>query len=219
LGLLCIVASAVLEIDAGLFEAFALFLATLWIAGLLLLAIYAVITAVNARCSPLFVLNAEREPLILALATDNPFVALYSSMEALRERFGVPREISDTVAPFGVVANQHGQILLFSVLVGFLAQIYGTDLGIGSVAILAVGCMVGGAAAVGGGAILAPIIAPVLLAAGIPVALAPIILATTQPVAAPLGSMLTVKATNTLAVLTAAGKSAPNAATASELEK
>jgi len=81
-----------------------------------------------------------------------------------------------------------------------------------------VGCIVGGAAAVGGGAILAPIIAPVLLAAGIPVALAPVILATTQPVAAPLGSMLTVKATNTLAVLTGAPGRALEQSAESEAE-
>jgi proton glutamate symport protein len=206
LGLFCIVASATVEVDREMFAAFARFLLTLWIAGLILLLIYAVITAVTARCSPLFVLSAEREPLILALATDNPFIALYSSMETLREQFGVRRELSDTIAPFGVVANQHGQILLFSVLVGFLAQLYDIHLGPGDLAVLAIGCMVGGTAAVGGGAILAPVIAPVLLGAGIPAALAVVVFATTQPLAAPLGSMLTVKATNMLAVLTSAGE-------------
>lgn len=209
LGLFCIVSSAVTEIDPEMFAAFAQFLLTLWIAGLVLLLIYAVLTAIFARRSPLFVLNAEKEPLILALATDNPFVALYSSMEVLRLQFGVRRELSDTVAPFGVVANQHGQILLFSVLVGFLAQLYDVQLGPGDLAVLAFGCIVGGAAAVGGGAILAPVIAPVLLGASIPVALAGVVLATTQPLAAPIGSVLTVKATNMLAVLTGAGETEP----------
>lgn len=218
LGLFAIVAAAVSEIDRQLFGAFALFLATLWIAGLLLILVYAIITAIGAGCSPMFVLGAEREPLILALATDNPFVALYSSIEALRERFGVARAISDTVAPFGVVANQHGQILLFAVMSGFLAQVYGVELNLGDLMVIAVGCIVGGAAAVGGGAILAPIIAPVLLAAGIPVALAPVILATTQPVAAPLGSMLTVKATNTLAVLTGSAGREPGPCAESDAE-
>lgn len=209
LGLFCIVATAVTEIDTEIFGALARFLLTLWIAGVVLLLIYAVFTAIGARRSPIFVLNAEKEALILALATDNPFVALYSSMEALRLKFGIRRELSDTVAPFGVVANQHGQILLFSVLAGFLAQLYGVQLGPGDVVVLAIGCIVGGAAAVGGGAILAPVIAPVLLGAGIPAALATVVLATTQPVAAPLGSLLTVKATNMLAVLTGAAKREP----------
>ncbi len=206
LGLFCIVASAVTEIDSTMFAAFAQFLLTLWVAGLVLTLIYAAMTAICVRRSPLFVLNAEKQPLILALATDNPFVALYSSMEVLRLQFGVRRELSDTVAPFGVVANQHGQILLFSVLVGFMAQLYDVQLGPGDLAVLAFGCIVGGAAAVGGGAILVPVIAPVLLGVGIPVALAGVVLATTQPLAAPLGSMLTVKATNMLAVLTSAGE-------------
>ncbi len=209
IGLFAIVAAAVVEIDTEMFAAFARFLLTLWVAGLALILIYAVITAVSARRSPLFVLNAQKEPLILAFATDNPFVALYSSIEALREQFGVRRELSDTVAPFGVVANQHGQILLFAVLVGFLAQLYDIQLGPGELVVLTIGCVVGGAAAVGGGAILAPVIAPVLLGAGVPTVLAAVVLATTQPLTAPLGSMLTVKATNMLAVLTAAGERKP----------
>jgi hypothetical protein len=58
---------------------------------------------------------------------------------------------------------------------------------------------------VGGGAALAPILAPVLLGAGVPGALAVVVLATTQPVVANLSSTLTVMATCNLAVLTSRG--------------
>jgi hypothetical protein len=65
------------------------------------------------------------------------------------------------------------------------------------------GVILSGAAAVGGGAALAPIFAPVLLGVGVPDALAVVILATTQPAIANLSSTLTVQATCNLAVLTA----------------
>ena len=65
------------------------------------------------------------------------------------------------------------------------------------------GAMIAGTAAVGGGAVLAPIMAPILIGAGIPDALALVVLATTQAVIAPLASVLTVQATCNLAVLTA----------------
>jgi hypothetical protein len=56
---------------------------------------------------------------------------------------------------------------------------------------------------VGGGAALAPILAPILLNAQIPDALAVVVLATTQPAVAPLVSLLTVLGTAALTVITA----------------
>jgi hypothetical protein len=56
---------------------------------------------------------------------------------------------------------------------------------------------------------LVPILAPILLNAQIPDALAVVVLATTQPAVAPLVSLLTVLGTATLTVVTAKpGKSA-----------
>jgi Na+/H+-dicarboxylate symporter len=116
--------------------------------------------------------------------------------------------VADTITPFGVLANQHGQVLLFSFTSVFIAQVYGVELGLGGIAILGLGCVIAGAAAVGGGAALAPILAPVLLGADVPSALAVVVLATTQPVVANLSSALTVQATCNLAVLTARGQPA-----------
>ena len=65
--------------------------------------------------------------------------------------------------------------------------------------------MIAGAAAVGGGAALAPILAPVLLAGGVPDALAVVVLSTTQSVVANLSSTLTVMGTCNLTALTARG--------------
>jgi hypothetical protein len=65
--------------------------------------------------------------------------------------------------------------------------------------------VISGAAAVGGGAALAPILAPVLLASGVPDALTVVVLSTTQSVVANLSSTLTVMGTCTLTVLTTRG--------------
>lgn len=216
IGLFCIVAYNVSQAQQELLEALVQYVAFYWVAGILVLLIHVVVLSIATRTPPWRPLVAFKSALILAFATDNPFVALYSAIEALQKEYEVPRAVADTLVPFGVLANQHGQVLLFSFTGVFVAQVYGVALGLGGLATLGLGCIIAGAAAVGGGAALAPIIAPVLLGAGVPSALAVVVLATTQPAVANLSSMLTVQATCNLAVLTARGQPA---APASEPEE
>ncbi len=206
LGLFCIVAYHMSEADTELLLALATFVGGFWVAGVLVLLVQLGVLAFVCRMAPWRPLVALKTPLILAFATDNPFVALKSAIESLQESFKVPREVADTIVPFGVLANQHGQIVLFAFTAIFLGQLYGIDFDLPTLVALALGVTISGAAAVGGGAVLAPILAPVLLGAGIPDALAIVIFATTQPAVANLGSTLTVQATCSLAVLTARGR-------------
>lgn len=212
IGLFCIVGASIAEADTKLLLALINYVIYFYVAGILVLAVYFFAMAVVAKKAPWTAFADLKAPLVLAFATDNTFIALYSAIEALQERFGVRREIADTIAPFGIVANQHGQILLFTFTSAFLVQIYGIDLGVGDTAILALGCIVAGTAAVGGGPVLAPILAPVLLGAGVPDALAFVVLTTAAPAVARVASTLTVTATCTLAVLTAKGAPDPAAA-------
>ena len=205
IGLFCIVAYHISEADTELLVALATFIGGFWVAGLLVLAIHLGVLSAVCRIPPWQPLIALKTPLILAFATDNPFVALKSAIESLQEHFDVEREVADTIVPFGVLANQHGQIVLFAFMTMFLAQLYGVTVGPVELIIVALGVVLSGAAAVGGGAALAPILAPVLLGLGVPDALAIVIFATTQPAVANLGSTLTVQATCNLAILTSRG--------------
>ena len=206
IGLFCIVAYHISEANTELLVALATFIGGFWVAGLLVLAIHLGVLSAVCRIPPWRPLIALKTPLILAFATDNPFVALKSAIESLQEHFQVEREVADTIVPFGVLANQHGQIVLFAFTTVFLAQLYGAELGPVNLIIVALGVVMSGAAAVGGGAALAPILAPVLLGLGVPDALAIVIFATTQPAVANLGSTLTVQATCNLAILTSRGR-------------
>ncbi|MDJ0850725.1 MAG: cation:dicarboxylase symporter family transporter [Myxococcota bacterium] len=210
LGLFCIVAYNVSQANKDLLRALVSYVAFYWLAGIVLLLLHVLILALATRTAPWRPLVALKTPLILAFATDNPFVALYSAIESLQKDYAVSRAVADTIVPFGVLANQHGQVLLFAFTSVFIAQVYGVELGFGGLATLGLGCMIAGAAAVGGGAALAPILAPVLLGAEVPTALAVVVLATTQPAVANLSSMVTVQATCNLAVLTARGAAAPD---------
>lgn len=203
LGLFCIAAANMANADQELLKALLRYVGYMYLAGLLTIIGLSVLLGMISRKTPWRVLADLKHPLIVAYATDNPLVALYSAMQALRDSFGVDRRVSDTVAPFGVIANQHGQVLLFTSTVFFLAQVYGVPLGISGIAIVAVACLISGATAFGGGAALAPIMAPILLSAEIPNSLSVVVLATTQAAVAPLCSLVTVLGTAALAVITA----------------
>lgn len=204
-GLYCIVAYHISEADTKMLAALATFVGGYWVAGLLVVIIHVCVLSLVCRMAPWQPLIALKTPLILAFATDNPFVALKSAIDALQTHFKVEREVADTIVPFGVLANQHGQIVLFAFTAMFMVQLYGVELSVPGLIALYLGVTISGAAAVGGGAALAPILAPVLLGAGVPDALAVVLLATTQPMVANLGSLLTVQATCNLAVLTSRG--------------
>ena len=195
IGLFCIVAYHISEADTELIVALATFVGGFWVSGILVLLIHLGVLAAVCRMAPWQPLIALKTPLILAFATDNPFVALKSAIDSLQTHFNVEKEVADTIVPFGVLANQHGQVVLFTFMAMFLAQLYGVELGVASLITLALGVIISGSAAVGGGAALAPILVPLLVGLGIPDALAIVIFATTQPAVANLGSVLTVQAT------------------------
>jgi proton glutamate symport protein len=202
-GLFALGAAHVAEANRELLIALLRYVGYFYLAGLTAVAGLTAFLSIVCRRTPWRILSDLKEPLVVAFATDNPLVALYSAIEALQERFGVDRRIVDTVTPFGVLANQHGQVLLLTFTVLFLAQVSGVSLGAAAIVIIAASCLISGAAAVGGGAALAPILAPILLNAQIPDALAVVVLATTQPAVAPLVSLLTVLGTAALTVITA----------------
>jgi proton glutamate symport protein len=205
LGLFCIVAYHASHTDTELVKTLVRYVAYYWVAGILVLLIQLIVLSVVTGTAPWTPLLRLKTPLLLAFATDNPFVALYSAVESLQNDYRVSRPIADTIVPFGVLANQQGQVLLFAFTAVFVAQVHGVALGPDKLMILGLGCVIAGAAAVGGGASLAPILAPVLLAGGVPDALALVVLSTTQSVVANLSSTLTVMGTCNLTVLTARG--------------
>jgi proton glutamate symport protein len=202
LGLFALGAAHVAEADRELLGALVRYVGYFYLAGLLAVAGLTAVLSIVCRKAPWRVLSDLSQPLVIAFATDNPLAALYSAIEVLQERFGVDRSVVDTVTPFGVLANQHGQVLLLTFTVLFLAQVYGISLGTAATIIVAVSCLISGAAAVGGGPALATILAPILLNAKIPDALAVVVLATTQPAVAPMVSLLTVLGTAALTVIT-----------------
>ena len=201
IGLLVLIASSVSQVQMAVLAALLWLVGTIWLSAAVLLILYFAAMALAQRRSIFGIASDLKEPMGLAFVTDNPLVALYASIETLTEKFHTKREFAEAVAPFGVLANQHGQIVLLTGVSLFLAQLYGTALTPTTLGMLGLATVLSGAAAVGGGPTLVPILAPILAILGAPDALAVVVLSTTQAIVAPVCSVVTVGATCALASL------------------
>lgn len=209
-GLLLFISGVVAQIDPEVLLALTKFVVAFYVGGVILMAVYLLVFWLAVRGPIVATLAKLSNPNVLAFMTNNPIVALPSTLDTLERDYGVDRRVPDLVIPFGIFANQHGAVFLLSFLTVFLAQIYVIDLAFQDYLVIAIGSIVAGATAVGGGAVLIPTIAPILGAVGLPVSLALVVLATTDNIIGPVRTVLTLQANVTLTVVTARrGKEMP----------
>ena len=209
-GLLFLIAGVVSQTSVETLLALTKFVGFFYVGGVILMIVYMVLFWLAVRGPVIAALSKLSNTNVLAFMTNNPIIALPVALETLERDYGVDRRVPDLVIPFGIFANQHGAVFLLSFLTVFLAQIYVIDLSIQDYLVIAVGSIIAGATAVGGGAVLIPTVAPILGAVGIPTPLALVVLATTDNIIGPVRTVLTLQSNITLTVLTARpGKEMP----------
>ena len=209
-GLLFLIAGVVSQTSVETLLALTKFVGFFYVGGVILMIVYMVLFWLAVRGPVIAALSKLSNTNVLAFMTNNPIIALPVALETLERDYGVDRRVPDLVIPFGIFANQHGAVFLLSFLTVFLAQIYVIDLSIQDYLVIAVGSIIAGATAVGGGAVLIPTVAPILGAVGIPTPLALVVLATTDNIIGPVRTVLTLQSNITLTVMTARpGKEMP----------
>ncbi len=209
-GLLFFIAGVVAEIDAETLLALTKFVVDFYIGGLILMAVLMFLFWRAVRGPLLPTLGKLSNPNMLAFMTNNPIVALPATLDMLEQNYGVDRRVPDMIIPFGIFANQHGAVFLLSFLTMYLAQIYVIDLALQDYVVIAVGSIIAGATAVGGGPVLIPTVAPILGAVGIPTSMALVVLSTTDNLIGPVRTVTSLQANITLTVMAARrGKEKP----------
>ncbi len=135
---------------------------------LLLLAVYLTFLKLVIGRSPLQFLKDTRDVLLLAFSTSSSAAVMPLSIRTAEDKLGVRPAISQFVIPLGATINMNGTALYQAVATVFLAQVYGVDLSMGSMALvvaMAVGASIGSPATPGVGIV---ILAMVLQTVGIP---------------------------------------------------
>jgi len=118
--------------------------------------------------SPSAFLRNTRDVLLLAFSTSSSAAVMPLSIRTAEDKLKVRPSISQFVIPLGATINMNGTALYQAVATVFLAQVYGIDLSMGSMALvvaMAVGASIGSPATPGVGIV---ILAMVLQTVGVP---------------------------------------------------
>jgi Na+/H+-dicarboxylate symporter len=144
------------------------YVATVLLGLLIMFAVYMLILKLFASQQPTFFLKNTKDVLLLAFSTSSSAAVMPLSIRAAQDKLAVRPSIAQFVIPLGATINMNGTALYQSVATVFLAQVYGIDLNMASMALvvaMAVGASIGSPATPGVGIV---ILSMVLTTVGIP---------------------------------------------------
>ena len=129
---------------------------------------YGVLVKVLANFPPALFFRKVSPVLVTSLSTSSSSATLPTTIKVTTEELGVPERLSGFVLPLGATINMNGTSLFVTVVVVFLAQVFGVPLGVSTqltIVLFAVLTAIG-AAGVPSGSL--PIIVVVLMHVGLP---------------------------------------------------
>lgn len=165
-GLLC---NITIKIGFDAISSMSMYVLTVILGLLLLLCFYLTIVYFVANIKPLDFLSKIREVQLMAFSTSSSAAVMPLSMKTAEDKLNVPTTISKFVIPLGATVNMDGTAIYQVCAAIFLTQLYGLDLSLVEVVILAlttVGASIGAPSTPGVGIV---ILATILQGIGVPV--------------------------------------------------
>lgn len=161
---------AQISVQAGLDALLAMsaYMGTVILGLFLLLVFYLLIVALLARRNPFEFLAKIREVQLLAFSTSSSAAVMPLSIKTAQQKLHVARPVAQFVVPLGATVNMDGTALYQVIAAVFLTQVYGIDLTLAQLALLAattVGASVGAPSTPGVGIV---ILATIVQGLGVP---------------------------------------------------
>jgi Na+/H+-dicarboxylate symporter len=144
------------------------YIGTVLLGLLLLLMFYLLVVFVIAGRNPVSFLKDIREAQLLAFSTSSSAAVMPLSMKTAEEKLQVSKPVSQFVIPLGATVNMDGTALYQVIAAVFLTQVYGIDLTLGQLSLLAattVGASIGSPSTPGVGIV---ILATIVQGIGVP---------------------------------------------------
>lgn len=187
LGLLCLLADQISRVGNEMMLAMLKLVVLFYVCALFLIAVYSILIWLSVGGPYLRSLIALKETIMVALGTSSSFASIPSALRGLQKGLGLEKRTTDLVVPIGISLNPHGSVMHFAIATVFIAQIYGTALGIKGFFIVLFGSIFAGLAAsgapgLGGLSMIALALDPL----GLPTRVAVILLAAIDPVIDPI---------------------------------
>lgn len=220
IALMSIMAVQVANLGPAMLVAMGKFVAYVYATSVFLIGVAAVVVATVYRIPFREQLTALKDTLVIAFGTRSNIAAMPSLMTALRYPLRVPAHLVNLVVPLGLLMCRYSMVVVFTLVLCFLAQLYFIRLGPYDLAILSVGSIVGAVATAGmptqaSLGVLSVVAAPL----GIPLEPAIILLLAAGPVMDPVICMLDVYVNGMAGVVISKTKSAQTLLPDRELER
>ncbi len=164
-GLLC---DVTIRIGINAVLGMSVYVVTVILGLLLLLAVYVLIVKLVSGKSPKEFLSAIREAQLLAFSTSSSAAVMPLSMKTAHEKLGVRKSIAQFIVPLGATVNMDGTALYQVIAAVFLTQVFGIDLTMSDLLLLTattIGASIGSPSTPGVGIV---ILATILQGIGVP---------------------------------------------------
>lgn len=164
-----LLASITIKIGFDAISSMSIYVFTVILGLVLLLCFYLSIVYFIAKVKPLDFLSKIREVQLMAFSTSSSAAVMPLSMKTAEDKLNIPSPISKFVIPLGATINMDGTALYQVCAAIFLTQLFGVDLSLIEIVILAittVGASIGAPSTPGVGIV---ILATILQQIGVPV--------------------------------------------------
>lgn len=148
-GLLFIIAGQIAGTGLDLMMAMFKFTALIHLIALAMMAVSGIVIAAQSKLSFARSLQALKESLTIAFGTQNSIATMPSVLDTLRNRFMLDADSVNLVVPLGIVVCRYSMVMIYSLGLIFIAQLYGVDLGIQSLLIILAGSVLTAVAGAG----------------------------------------------------------------------
>ncbi|NOQ35611.1 MAG: cation:dicarboxylase symporter family transporter [Methylococcaceae bacterium] len=196
-GLLCLFAGQIAQVGIEIVWATAQLILYIYIACIIVMAAYSFVVWWQSRATHSYLesLAALKQPLLVALGTSSSLATIPAALSALKENLNAEKNTCDLLVPLGFTINPPGTVLHFSIASVFIAQLYGTELGMSEMSIILVGSILAGLAASSApGVVGLSMIAMTLDPLGLPTNIAIILLVAIDPIVDPILTAVNVHA-------------------------
>lgn len=164
----CLVFSIIARLGFDILKTLMWFVLTVVVGlGLHLFVTYPIVLKACSRMSPLQFFRGAREAMLVAFGTSSSNATLPTAIKVAETELALPKEISRFVLTVGATGNQNGTALYEGVVVLFVAQVFGKDLGVAAqIQVVLMSILAGvGTAGVPGGSL--PLIAVLMQSVGV----------------------------------------------------
>ncbi len=192
-GLFCLTATQLSNVGFPVLTAMVKFVVVSFICFLMVFILCSLILWFRTGGSLFGVLSALKEPILIALATNNSLAAIPSTLNKMHEELKFEKRTIGLFIPLGITVCRFGPILYFSIATLFVVQLYQIDLDFSGLFIVTIGSVLAGMASAGSSGILSlAMLGLVLGPLGLPFDAVLVLFIAVDPVSGPLRSLTNV---------------------------